>query len=247
MDAQWFDHLVAQAARRPTRRSTLRVLAGGLLGAVLPARLAHAQRSDRDNDGLFDDDEINVYGTNPDIPDTDGDGPDDGQEVFDGTNPLVNENAPPPAAPAPTCSALGGACAQFSDCCPGEYVQCCFNIAGTGTCQDVSQTSFVCTSYADVPATGCPVGTTNCGGFCTNLATDHGNCGACGNSCAIDSSCTNSTCVFYCAPGLVDCGGYCADLQSDYRSCGVCGNHCGIGTYGAGECIAAKCVYPQDF
>ena len=40
------------------------------------------------NDGLFDDDETNVYNTNPDKADTDGDGPDDDQEVFDGTDPL---------------------------------------------------------------------------------------------------------------------------------------------------------------
>jgi hypothetical protein len=44
--------------------------------------------NDRDSDGLFDADETNVYGTNPDKADTDGDGPDDGQEVFDGTDPL---------------------------------------------------------------------------------------------------------------------------------------------------------------
>jgi hypothetical protein len=43
--------------------------------------------NDRDSDGLFDADETDVYGTNPDIADTDGDGPDDGQEVFDGTDP----------------------------------------------------------------------------------------------------------------------------------------------------------------
>lgn len=44
-------------------------------------------RADKDQDGLFDDDETGVYGTNPNNPDTDGDGRDDGQEVFDKTNP----------------------------------------------------------------------------------------------------------------------------------------------------------------
>ncbi|HEX3287160.1 MAG TPA: hypothetical protein VHT50_21505 [Mycobacterium sp.] len=44
-------------------------------------------RPDTDQDGLFDDDEINVYGTNPKKADTDGDGRDDGQEVFDNTDP----------------------------------------------------------------------------------------------------------------------------------------------------------------
>jgi hypothetical protein len=46
-----------------------------------------ANRSDTDNDGLFNDDEIHVYGTNPNKADTDGDGRDDGQEVFDKTDP----------------------------------------------------------------------------------------------------------------------------------------------------------------
>jgi Bacterial TSP3 repeat len=52
-----------------------------------PAPPGPGGREDRDGDGLFDDDEMTVYGTNPDVADTDGDGPDDGQEVFDGTNP----------------------------------------------------------------------------------------------------------------------------------------------------------------
>jgi hypothetical protein len=44
-------------------------------------------RPDTDKDGLFNDDETNVYGTNPNKADTDGDGRDDGQEVFDKTDP----------------------------------------------------------------------------------------------------------------------------------------------------------------
>ena len=46
-------------------------------------------RPDRDGDGLFDDDEVEVYGTDPDAFDTDGDGVGDGEEVFLGTDPLV--------------------------------------------------------------------------------------------------------------------------------------------------------------
>jgi len=44
-------------------------------------------RADTDKDGLFDDDETGVYGTNPKKADSDGDGRDDGQEVFDKTDP----------------------------------------------------------------------------------------------------------------------------------------------------------------
>lgn len=45
--------------------------------------------SDDDNDGLSDDDEINVYGTDPLLDDTDGDGVNDGDEVAAGTDPLI--------------------------------------------------------------------------------------------------------------------------------------------------------------
>ncbi len=49
---------------------------------------APGERPDRDGDGLFDDDETNVYGTNPDVFDSDGDGDSDGLEVYNGTDPL---------------------------------------------------------------------------------------------------------------------------------------------------------------
>jgi hypothetical protein len=45
-------------------------------------------RPDGDADGLSDADEWGFYGTNPYVSDTDGDGWDDGTEVFYGSNPL---------------------------------------------------------------------------------------------------------------------------------------------------------------
>jgi hypothetical protein len=45
-------------------------------------------RADRVGDGPYDDDEKAVYGTTPDVFDTDGDGPGDGEEVYLGTDPL---------------------------------------------------------------------------------------------------------------------------------------------------------------
>ena len=65
-----------------------------VLGVAL-AGPAYAERPDGDNDGLFDDDESEVYFTDPADPDTDNDGPDDGQEVYDGTDPLVANGAGP--------------------------------------------------------------------------------------------------------------------------------------------------------
>ena len=43
---------------------------------------------DTDGDGLSDDDEINIHGTDPNVVDTDGDGLDDGTEVGLGTEPF---------------------------------------------------------------------------------------------------------------------------------------------------------------
>ena len=47
---------------------------------------------DDDNDGLTDDEEINVYGTDPLRRDTDGDGLNDGEEIAVGLNPLDSCN-----------------------------------------------------------------------------------------------------------------------------------------------------------
>ena len=44
--------------------------------------------TDTDGDGLTDDDEVTIYGTDPINPDTDGDGVGDGGEVANGTDPL---------------------------------------------------------------------------------------------------------------------------------------------------------------
>jgi hypothetical protein len=46
---------------------------------------------DGDGDGIPDTDEIFIYGTNPLLADTDGDGMDDGWEIANGLNPLLND------------------------------------------------------------------------------------------------------------------------------------------------------------
>ena len=51
-------------------------------------------RPDTDEDGLFDDDETDVYNTDPDEYDTDDDGYSDGEEVFFGTDPTDSDDAP---------------------------------------------------------------------------------------------------------------------------------------------------------
>jgi Bacterial TSP3 repeat len=57
--------------------------------AAPPSQSPAPQPKDTDGDGLSDDDEKNVYRTNPNRKDTDRDGRDDGSEVKNGTNPRV--------------------------------------------------------------------------------------------------------------------------------------------------------------
>src|SRR4051812_32188326 len=94
MEASTFDELSARLARRPNRRDALRLLAGGMMAGLLGSRGASAraaQRLDSDGDGLYDDDESFIYGTDPFSYDSDGDGVGDGEEVYNGTNPLIGE------------------------------------------------------------------------------------------------------------------------------------------------------------
>ena len=62
------------------------IFAAGLL--LILAYPAVAAIKDTDLDGLSDRSEIDIYHTNPNLFDTDGDGASDGQEILDGTNPL---------------------------------------------------------------------------------------------------------------------------------------------------------------
>jgi hypothetical protein len=55
---------------------------------LLKERSGNASASDRDQDGVSDYDEVAIYGTNPDLADTDGDGIPDGIEIMRGFNPL---------------------------------------------------------------------------------------------------------------------------------------------------------------
>ncbi|MFA7654253.1 MAG: L,D-transpeptidase family protein [Candidatus Magasanikbacteria bacterium] len=56
---------------------------------MLPTQICWAEIIDIDSDGLSDDDEINIYHTDPNNSDTDGDGYDDGIEIINGYSPLV--------------------------------------------------------------------------------------------------------------------------------------------------------------
>ena len=50
---------------------------------------------DRDEDGLSDGSELNIYFTDPDNPDSDGDGANDGYEIAEETDPNDSSDTPP--------------------------------------------------------------------------------------------------------------------------------------------------------
>jgi hypothetical protein len=99
----------------------------------------------------------------------------------------------------------------------------------------------------------CEDGQVSCGDYCTDVASDPYNCGACGNVCSATGAnqyaiCVEGNCDYACNYGTTDCDGTCVSLDWDTNNCGACGNVCGDSTpycaYGTcAECWAgsAKC------
>jgi hypothetical protein len=240
MDARTFDRWTVSVTRRPTRRAALRLLAGSVVTALLAggevAPVRAAQRPDRDGDGLYDDDEVEVYGTNPDVFDTDGDGVGDGEEVYLGTDPRTpaGGNAGCPAGQA----LCGGVCIDVS----ADPLNC--GACGSICAASQSCVSGVCLAPAPSSALKCAAqGLSACAGVCTNTLNDNNNCGTCGNSCSIGAICSGGVCQggclalgSECVYGVNECcGGACLygvctcspprDVCSNGSTCcsGVCG------------------------
>lgn len=209
MNSRTFDRLVADASRKPSRRAALRLLAGTFAASVAAGapRLVRAQ-DDTDADGLFDLDETGVYGTNPNLADSDGDGSGDGEEVYLGTDPLT-----------------GGAGATRADTDgDGLFDQDETSVYGTnpndfdsdddnaGDGQEVYEGTDPVggggggvNPNPDPVPDGAPVGfeclqgTTFCGDRCYDLKYEIDHCGACNSPCFL--SCGINCYVNYCVEG----------------------------------------------
>lgn len=177
MDARTFDRLIATAAHQRSRRGALRLLAAGLLGGVFlgrrvaPAAAQFDPEGDYDGDGLYNDDELNVYGTDPTLYDTDGDAVGDSEEVYFGTNPLgrefgvqlpgcyavdadgnctcfgvdANGNCIIGVSDPIPCRGIGYSCEHDSQCCNTAFVRCCWDGISLRTeCTDVSPFGGAC-------------------------------------------------------------------------------------------------------
>jgi hypothetical protein len=272
MDSARFDNLTRRLAGPASRRRTLRLLARGLVGGVLAAhgaaRMGAAQPLDRDQDGLFDDDETDVYGTNPDVFDTDGDGIGDGEEIYNrdmglnGPNdPLTSVTGEGGLAPAgdadPPASQVIAACAGQGGSCVSA--DCCTGYCDGETCQCVSD-GLECRGNTE-----CCNGVCNANGFCGTCALLGGSCDADSDCCRGDyaalccfdgttltTRCTDVTNIGFvcpgdtpipaggCGAGLVDCGDGqgCVDLASNFVHCGACGATCGLNQHCAGGACA---------
>ena len=101
-----------------------------------------------------------------------------------------------------------------------------------------------CGSYAC-----CAAGTGCCSGYCTDLASDFDNCGACDYVCQQpgryeEGACISGRCEYSCFEGAVNCGGTCTFLDDDLENCGACGNVCqDAGPNGWNACVGGQCVY----
>jgi hypothetical protein len=77
----------------------------------------------------------------------------------------------------------------------------------------------------------CGSGRTCCSGYCTDVADDVLNCGACGFVCDEPGpnefgACIDGNCEYLCADNTVRCNGTCTDVSWDSSNCGDCGIVC---------------------
>jgi hypothetical protein len=87
---------ITSIARRTVTAAALATLLAGMGASLHPVAAAGCGDSDADGDGLTCSQEYNIYGTDDYSYDTDGDGVNDGLEVYYGSNPLVADYSPEP-------------------------------------------------------------------------------------------------------------------------------------------------------
>jgi hypothetical protein len=135
-------------------------------------------------------------------------------------------------------------CKAFCKCRNKRQQDQCLN-ACKACNKDTSRVCGSCGSYVC-----CGSGRTCCGGYCTDLANDVLNCGACGFVCDEPGpyefgTCIDGNCEYVCAGSTVRCNGTCTDVSWDASNCGDCGIACPAE---APYCVWGTCSFcPADF
>jgi hypothetical protein len=243
LDAQTFDRVTVEAARRPTRRAALRFFTGTLLSGLLAQRAASSTRAAQ----------IDIAGPPSAGTLCAAQGLTDcGGVCIDTTADPYNCGACGRACGAgDTCS--GGACVAGAvsettlDACAAQGLTDCgwacidtfSDSANCGACGNSCPLGGFCHGGACVSAV-CSSGLVDCGtGYCADLSSDSSHCGACGNSCPLGGYCAGGTCTgLICLDGLTDCYGRCVDLSSDWSHCGGCE----FGCFDGASCVNGQCV-----
>lgn len=86
---EWFDPTLSTGKRLDMKQMARIIFMGLFLPVLTLACSSTGPWVDSDGDGLSDDAEVQIYGTDPFKADTDGDGRNDGEEVLAETNPLA--------------------------------------------------------------------------------------------------------------------------------------------------------------
>ena len=68
----------------------------------------------------------------------------------------------------------------------------------------------------------CPSNKTLCGNICVNLSNNRSHCGACGNSCSINETCTDGV-PTACPGNQRACNNQCVSIYNNPNNCGQCG------------------------
>jgi hypothetical protein len=127
-------------------------------------------------------------------------------------------------------------CKAFCQCRNSRQKDQCLRVCKACN-KDTSRLAGSCGNYVC-----CAADQTACGGYCTDLAFDPDNCGACGYVCEESGTneygaCIFGECEYACVEGAVDCDGTCTFLDMDPNNCGACGNVCPSGQ----RCLEGVC------
>jgi hypothetical protein len=225
--AHWFDDLAVSVAEGSSRRSALRKVGAGVVGAVgllvLGGSRGEAWGTRADDD---DEERRNKERCDP------------GLMRCDSTCAAI-------AIDPDNCGGCGKTCASGQVCRRGRCVtECPPASCNHVTCPPgVVACGSICCRAGETCRNGmCQLSCaplTNCAGMCKDTQVDPQNCGTCGTVCGMGMTCVMGICT--CAPGTTKCNNMCVDTGTSLNNCGGCGVVCAP-PHATGLCMAGRCT-----